>query len=144
MGLAFHKIVSRFTTFGAIVVLVGCGSITPTAPTPLTPIAAADLQVSGDGRWMACLSIGLDGLLSCDFSGELRNTGAGCATAVHGVTRFMSNGQPIGDGFSWTASAAMVLPGEVVGYRSGTVPGTTVKATTSYSTEPAWTNVRCP
>jgi hypothetical protein len=132
-----------------LVVLVGTvacgGSVSPTSASPTSsPMAPANLQVSGDGRWMACLSIGASvTLLNCDFQGELRNVGTGCATAVRGVTRFYSNGQPMDGSFSWTVDASVVLPNQIITYRTSSVPAAIVNATMNYLTEPVWTNVPC-
>jgi hypothetical protein len=94
---------------------------------------------------MACLSIGASvTLLDCSFQGELRNVGGGSATAVHGVTRFYSDGRPMEGSFSWAIDTGVVRPDELVSYRTATVPAAIVTATMGYLTEPVWTNVRCP
>lgn len=115
---------------------------TPTAPTPTPPpIAAARISASGQGEWLGCSSISD----RCDFQGEARNVGAGCADAVRGTTRFFNGSLQLGTAFSWTLSSTRVIrANEAFTYRTNSVPNTTTTSTTRYETEASWTNVRCP
>lgn len=142
---------SRVALFGVIFGIVGCGSgfSSPTSPTTtaLPSVIPAKLQVSGDqGQWMACLSIGVGGIVNCDFKGELRNVGTGCASAVTGVTRFYNaSNEQIGEAVTWHLAVPPVIqPEEVVSYRSPSVPASVVHSTAHYFTEAQWTNVPCP
>jgi hypothetical protein len=122
--------------------LVGCGgSGSPAAPTPPPPPPAAQLVIDGDGAWRQCSSI----LGLCIFQGGLRNTGAGCAGNVRGVTRFIDANGTQSAPFNWTlpAAAAVLRPNEVVAYQINAVPFALSTTSTRYQTEPAWDNVAC-
>ena len=83
-----------------ILVLGACGGgssggnpVTPTpAPTqPTAPplIPAANIIAFGQGQLLSCF------FSQCDFQGEARNTGLGCADTVRGTTKFF-NTNPVG------------------------------------------------
>lgn len=119
------------------------GSSTPAVPTPApspAPIATATLQASGQGQFLSCVAI----LNICTFQGEVTNAGAGCATAVTGVTRFLNaQQQQIGSAFSWSLPGTRVVrPSEAFTYDVISVPQNT--AISTYTTQPAWTNTKCP
>lgn len=117
-----------------------CGGSSP-APAP-TPLPAATITPSGQGAWVNCSTV----LSRCDFQGEARNTGTGCATAVRGVIRFYDGGQQqLGSSDSWALPAAQIVRrNEAFSYLVFSVGPSIYTASSSYVSESAWTNVACP
>lgn len=116
-----------------------CGD-SPTKPSSPPPVPTARLQMEGGSQWQNCL------LGSCSFRAEIRNTGAGCATGVRGVTRFYDQvDAPLGAAYNWgLGDGAIIRPGEVFAYSIFPVPLETAQKSKTYQTEPAWTNINCP
>lgn len=121
---------------------IACGgnSSTPASPSP-PPLAAANLQASGQGSWVSCLRD------DCQFQGEIRNSGPGCANQVRGVVRFLNpQGQQVGSSEWLLAGSQVIRVNETVVYRSLYISGAVIQSASNgtYRSEPAWTNVACP
>lgn len=115
----------------------GCGEETPAEPE--TTVTPANIVASGPWSWERCGS-------TCEFRGEARNTGMGCAADIRGVTRlYDSQGDQIGGAISWRGAFLpdLVRPNEAFVYRTNTVASSVKDATQTYQSEAFWTNVRC-
>lgn len=121
-------------TLGLLVSACGGSDNSPTAPPAATPTAS--LTTSGTGQWVTCL-----GTLGCNFQGDARNVGAGCAGTVRGVTRFYdAAGTQVGVG-QWGLGSRVIRPNEAFLY--STIERFANTSITAYLTEPTWTNVTC-
>jgi hypothetical protein len=120
-----------------LVFTVGCGGNDPVAPTPIAP---ARVISEGGGFFSLCSSV------ICQFSAPIRNVGAGCATNVRGTTTFYNTAhQQIGPVVNWTLAVSQILrPNEAVSVPSTGVQSSNAQQTSTYITEPFWTDVRCP
>lgn len=149
-------LMSRAALVGSLTALSACAGLTsPISPSlapsvnaaPSVAIPAARLEMTGDGRWMACFGVGVAGFSQCEFQGTVRNVGAGCATAIRGVTRFYDqNRQEMEGTFPWRVdSQGVIRPDDTVSYRTSSVPIAIVNATAAYGlTDLQWTDIACP
>ena len=124
--------------FLILAALAGCSGSDPVEPPPL-PLA--DLVVEG-GAWSSCTSYTYIEN-NCDFVGEGRNRGTGCADDVRGVTRYYDDSDTqLGPTESWS-HIREIRPGEAFTYTVRNVPIGIVDATQSFASEVSCTNVRC-
>jgi len=119
--------------------LTACGSSTPSAPTP-QPIPAARVMQTGSNQWVSCLPI----VNTCTFQAEIKNIGIGCAGNIRGTTRFGdATGATLGT-FNWTTGGGLMRPQETYVYAIPGVPFAIAYGQgTTFTTQPAWDNVRC-
>ncbi len=127
---------------GLLMVVVGCGSSSPAAPTP-APIPAA--SVAGDGSPPQVTLCAPAPFNSCTFTAAVRNAGPGCAAGVRGIVRFFDqSGSQLGPSLNWTLPTNVVLrPGETFAFVVSPVQVSVLNAATTFRAEPAWDNVRC-
>lgn len=127
----------RLAILVAVVALsvVACGGKdTPTAPA----IQAANITTSGSGAWVTCIGG------SCNFQGDARNVGAGCASTVRGVTRFYDAAGTQLISSSWGLGTRIIRSGEAFTYKTvDFITPAQQAAAVKYLTEPAWTDVGC-
>lgn len=134
----------RFMIAALLALVVACGgsNTAPTRTPAPAPIPPAQIVSGGGGSFINCL-LTID---VCDFQGELRNSGAGCANDVRGIVRFFNaSGQQLYTAFSWSLTATQVIrPNESFTFRArGVQPASGLQATATYRVEPSWTDVRC-
>ena len=111
----------------------------PTQPTAPPSIPAANIIAFGQGQLLSCF------FSQCDFQGEARNTGLGCADTVRGTTKLFNGSQQVGTTFSWTLESTRVIRvNEAFTYRTYVGSAVSAGSFNRYETEAAWTNVRCP
>jgi len=122
---------------------LSCGDKSPTAPR-VPPIPSARIETSGTLTYNACRDWVAPGGWLCNFKGEAKNEGQGCAINVRGITRLFdaSNDKELAKS-EWSLDAGRrINPGESFLYR-GEIWVADVKEH-YYQTECFWDNVRCP
>ena len=129
----YVKLHSGLAMIALCLVAVQCGGDdAPTAPS----ILSADLVFEGPLRFPNpnfCVK-------SCDYEGDARNLGAGCADSVRGVTTFAKSA---GSKDDWTLGSRKIRPGEVFIFRGCCLGLTTTVGPETYITEIFWDNVPC-
>lgn len=114
----------------ALLLAVGCSDSTE-------PIEPAELEVTIGGDWLC-------GVFSCEFRAEGRNLGPGCAREVRGVVRFYSGQAQLGTAREWQLDPTRVLGGgEAFIYEVADVSMDIAGASTGFTAEATWINVRC-
>src|SRR5262245_58308154 len=80
---------------------IACGSDNAPSSTTRT-VAAASLQITGQGSWSNCVFGG------CQLSASIQNTGAGCASGTAVVARFFdATGAQIGSDVTMGAAGGL-------------------------------------
>lgn len=123
-----------------LVLVLGACSKSPTAPTTPT----AHLSPIFNNLAMESCSRDSPTSLICDYHGDARNTGPGCATNVRGVTRSYfpaPNSSTVFDTNAWTYGE-MVHANEQFVYRGTRLRIPDVEW--HYETTITWDNVSCP
>ena len=103
----------------------------------------ANLTHDGEGTWTECYGVNT---VNCDFIGDGRNVGLGCATDVRGVVKFLdAAGVQLGPSESWSLPGFLrvVRPDEAFTYTVFLVPESIVNATEAKLQEFTWTDVEC-
>jgi hypothetical protein len=136
----------RSRTVGALgvaVVLFG-GLFLARCGSPAAPTLQADVVSSGTITGVGCFNGGSNLFTCSSFSGPMQNTGAGCASNIHGVTLTFVAGTTTQVGSAdWTFTGTL-QPGQIGTYVGGaiTLPGPLVGGWT-YGTQIEFTSVAC-
>lgn len=129
----------RRLLIGVCLVSLACGGDTPTQPSGPPPMPSARLEINGSLTYPAGCVGGL-----CLYQGELRNNGVGCASTVRGVTRLIAPDGRVISSDDWNLDASIVVrPNEAVIYRDCCLTQDAAREANRFTTQPAWTNVRC-
>ena len=126
-----------------LLALASCGEDGPTEPdVPDVPdvLPTANIVREGGGAWVNC------GLSVCDFIGDARNSGLGCANTVRGVVIFLDAASAqLGPSMSWQISPASSVfrPGELFTFGVQNVSRSIVDVTVATNMEFSWTDVAC-
>ena len=129
----------RWSPVAAVALVASLGCDLFDSPADPTPIFAADLQGDGDLVVSRCFDQG--SFLDCDYQGEIRNRGDGCADDVRGITRAFVDDEEFGRS-DW-AIVALVRPGEAVLYEGTGLAVPPGPEDWTYDTEVFWTDVAC-
>jgi hypothetical protein len=123
-----------------------CSGNSPAGPSTVPPPPAANLTSDGQGTWVNCLPAVGSFPGACQFKGDARNSGLGCATAVRGTIQFFDTANvQRGPSSEWTlASSRIVRAGETFSYTATSQELSVVNVTRTYNLQFAWTNVACP
>jgi len=123
-----------------VLALAGCGESDPTE----TGFPSANLVAEEGGAFSSCTSF-ISIPNDCDFVGEGRNLGPGCADTIRGVTKFYdASGTQLGAAESWSFFTFIVVqPGEAFTYEIRNVRLEIVDAFASFTSEVSWANIRC-
>lgn len=121
----------RLVILLAVLVSACGGKDSPAAPS----IPAANLAQQHNLSFTVCLTN-----TSCQYSGELLNTGSGCATNVRGTVEVMNDAGTVLSSDSWSWSPR-IRPNETVNIVDCCLNPTGV---TQYRMRPSWDNVACP
>ena len=119
-----------------LLALAGCESGTGVAE-------PASLTQDSEGTWTECYGINS---INCDFIGDGRNIGLGCATDVRGVVKFLdAAGVQLGPSKSWSLPGFLrvVRPNEAFTFTVFRIPQSIVNATETRLQEFSWTDVEC-
>jgi hypothetical protein len=131
----------------------GCGSSSPSAPTP-APILPATLSSQPGGTLNALNNCDATRTLArvtgsataqCAFTGVMVDTGTGCAANVRGTTtaaRDNAGSQQTGTA-PWSYGA-IVRPGEQFSYQLSTLLAIPSAGEFFWQSTAAWDDVRCP
>lgn len=126
------------STFCAACFDLGDFPIFPTGG-PTASMPAASLVAEGE-----LVIITPDCLSKCELRGTLRNKGFGCATRVHGTTRFVDGDNDVLAVFDWSLAPELVVrPEQTAEYVVTSVPKQVVDSFAASATDVLWTNVRC-
>ena len=103
----------------------------------------ASLTQDSEGTFTGCFGVNN---INCDFVGDGRNVGLGCATDVRGVVKFLdAAGVQLGPSKSWSLPGfqRVVRPDEAFTFTVFLIPESIVNATETKLQEFSWTDIEC-